>query len=289
MRRSRRAAIYAVVTGLLTAGMLTAAIPAAYANVAGFCNGSGTTATCTLTDDAITAPTAITVDVNASVNGEATVAWTVTCTLADTTLYTTGSTMAETPAQVALTPLPTTAAGQCSVSASISLPTDDSSNALIGELTYTPAVSPSSSPSPSPSPSPSHRATVAGYHQWLGYDGKCLDDPRNSSALRARVQIWTCGSSDKAEYWDYTRGELTIHGLCLNDQHWGASGSHAILFTCDGAANEIWSELANGEFKLRAHGGKYCLTDPAYSTRKGTQLIISACRDSSNQRWYQGI
>ncbi len=282
MRRSRHTVVYAVMTGLLTAVTLTAIMPPAYANVAGFCHDSGTAAHCTLSGS-ITAPTAVTIDVTASVNGKATVAWTVTCTRGDRTLYTTGAKASETPAQVSLTPLPATAAGRCAVSASASLSTGNVASALTVELAYTPAVSPSPSPSPSPA------VTLAGYHQWQGYDGKCLEDAGSSSALRARVQLWTCGSAGKAEYWDYTRGELTHHGLCLNDQHWGGNGSHAILYACNGAADEIWSERANGELKLKAHGGKYCLTDPAYSTSNGTQLIVSTCQDTSNQRWHQGI
>lgn len=189
MRRSRRTAVYAVVTGLLTAGTLTAIMPTANANVAGSCNGSGTAANCILSAS-VTAPTAVTIDVHATVNGEATVAWTVSCTLRDTTLYTTGAKRSETPAQVSLTPLPATAAGQCTVSASVRLPTDDSTNALTVALTYTPAASPSPSPS----------ATFAGY-QWQGYDSNCLADAGNSSALRARVQIWTCGADLDVTAW----------------------------------------------------------------------------------------
>jgi hypothetical protein len=60
-----------------------------------------------------------------------------------------------------------------------------------------------------------------------------------------------------------------------------------ILYTCNGAANEIWSHLANGEYKLKARGGTVCLDDPASSTKNGTQLIVWTCKDSANQRWYQ--
>ncbi len=35
---------------------------------------------------------------------------------------------------------------------------------------------------------------------------------------------------------------------------------------------------------LKANGGKYCLDDPAYSTRNGTQLIVYTCHDGANQR-----
>jgi hypothetical protein len=79
------------------------------------------------------------------------------------------------------------------------------------------------------------------------------------------------------------------NGLCLNDQRSGGNGSHAILYTCSGAANEIWTHLANGELQLKANGGKYCLDDPAYSTTSGTQLILYSCKDSSNQRWSERL
>ena len=45
MQRSRRIAVYAAVTGLLTVGGITASMTVAHANVAGFCNGSGAGAT----------------------------------------------------------------------------------------------------------------------------------------------------------------------------------------------------------------------------------------------------
>ena len=57
------------------------------------------------------------------------------------------------------------------------------------------------------------------------------------------------------------------------------------LFTAARGADEIWTHLANGELVLKANGGKYCLDDPAYSTRNGTQLIVYTCKDSTNQRW----
>jgi hypothetical protein len=58
-----------------------------------------------------------------------------------------------------------------------------------------------------------------------------------------------------------------------------------ILYTCNGAANEIWSHRFNGEWVLSAKGGKLCLDDSAYSTTNGTPLIVWTCKDSANQRW----
>jgi len=280
MQRSRRTAVFAVVTGLLTAGTLTATMSAAHANVAGFCNGSGTTATCTVTES-ITAPATVTVGVTATpTNEEATVSSTVSCTLNGTTAALTAGTTSETPAQDALA-LPATAAGQCTVTAVVTLPTTTSSEALTVALTYTTAAS------PSPSPSPTASAPAAG-RVIIGYGNKCVDDNGNSSANRAKVQIWTCNTSDKAQLWTYSSGELIHNGKCLNDQAWGGNRTKQILYTCNHALNELWTHLANGEYVLNAKGYKLCLDDPAYSTKNGTQLIVYTCKDSTNQRWHQG-
>jgi hypothetical protein len=280
MQRSRRTAVFAVVTGLLTAGTLTATMSAAHANVAGFCDGSGAAATCTVTES-IAAPATVTVGVTATVNGEATVTSTVSCTLNGTTASTSGGATSETPAQDALT-LPATAAGQCAVSATVTLPTTDSSNALSVALTYTTAAS------PSPSPSPTASAPATG-RVIIGYGNKCVDDNGNSSANKAKVQIWTCNTSDKAQLWTYSGGELIHNGKCLNDQAWGGNRTKQILYTCNHALNELWTHLANGEFVLNAKGYKLCLDDPAYSTKNGTQLIVYTCKNSTNQRWHQGL
>jgi hypothetical protein len=255
---------------------------AADANVAGFCNASGTAATCTVTES-IAAPATVTVGVTATTNVEATVDSTVSCTLNGTTASLTAGTMSETPAQDALT-LPATAAGQCAVSAKVTLAATSpaSTNALTVALTYTTAAS------PSPSPSPTSSAPAAG-RVIIGYGNKCVDDNGNSSANRAKVQIWTCDTSDKAQLWTYSSGELVHNGKCLNDQAWGGNRTKQILYTCNHALNELWTHLANGEYVLNAKGYKLCLDDPAYSTKNGTQLIVYTCKDSTNQRWRQGL
>jgi hypothetical protein len=122
-------------------------------------------------------------------------------------------------------------------------------------------------------------------HSVKGFGGKCLDDKGNSSANRAVVVIWSCSGSDPAENWQYSNSEFQHNGKCLNDQGNGGSRSKVILWTCNGAANEKWSELANGEIRLQSHGNTLCLDDPGYSTKNGTQLIVYSCKDSANQKW----
>jgi beta-glucosidase len=276
MQRSRRTAVYAVVTGLLTAGTLTATMSAAHANLAGFCNGSGAKATCSETEQ-MTAPTSVTIAATATVNGEATVTWSATCSNGTTTATASGGSTSESPVSDSVV-LPYPAPTTCTVSTTVTLPTSDDTNALNVAMTYTTASS--ASPSPSASPTSGNR------NYFKGFDGKCLDDAGNSSANRSKVQIWTC-SGDLAQGFSYQHGELIHNGKCVNDQRSGGNGSKVILYSCNGAANEIWTHLANGELVLKANSGKYCLNDPAYSTRNGTQLVVWTCTDSTNERWYQ--
>ncbi len=172
--------------------------------------------------------------------------------------------------------LPFAAPATCTVAATASLPTTDTADALSVAMTYTTAASPSPSPTSS---SPS----TSGY-EIKGYDGKCLDATGNSSANRTKVQIWSC-INDNAQKWTYSHGELIHNGACANDQYGGGSGSKVIMYTCNHAKNELWTDLANGELVLNARGYKLCLDDPAYSTRNGTQLIVYTCHNSANQHW----
>jgi hypothetical protein len=274
MQRSRRTAVFAVVAGLLTAGTLTATMTAAHANVAGFCNGSAPGAKCTVTET-ITAPTSVTVRATAG-TGTPTISWSATCTLSGTTTTLSGGTNGPSPLTTAVT-LPITDPASCNVSATVSLPTTDTTDALSVAMTYTTAASASPSPSASPPASSGHLVQ--------GYMGKCVDDKANSSANRARVQIWTCNSFDKAQLWTYSNGELIHNGKCANDQAWGGNGTKVILYTCNRALNELWTHLSNGEYVLNARGYKLCLDDPAYSTHNGTALIVYTCKNSANQRW----
>ena len=279
MQRSFRAAIYTALTGLLTAGAVTAGMAAANANTAGFCSASSIStakASCTVAQT-IKSPASITVGVSVT-NGskqDATVVWTANCTLGGDTGKTAGGSTSMTPVSSPLT-LAFSAPDSCDVTATGTL---SGTGSMLVSLTYTPA-SASASPSPSPSPAPGGPVRL-----YKGIGGKCIDDAGNSSANRTKVIIWTCSSHDKAQGWVYSGGKLVHNGMCLNDQRSGGNGSKVILYTCNGGANEIWTHKANGEFVMKANGGRYCLDDPASSTHNGTQLIVWTCKDSTNQRW----
>ena len=122
--------------------------------------------------------------------------------------------------------------------------------------------------------------------QSKGFAGKCLDDAKNSSSLRASIVIWTCNSGDQAQRFTYTAGEVKRNGLCLNAKGSGNSGSKVILWTCNGSPNEIWVfNTLNHEVLLKAHGFTLCLNDPGNSKKNGTQLIVYKCQNTANEHW----
>jgi hypothetical protein len=294
MRGIRRLVVYTAVSGLIAAGAVTASMGIAHANFASICDGDAAHSyACTDTGTA-PAPAAVSVKVTATGTEDITINWTVSCTAgtpSKTSGGVTASVTATAPVTEALTPLPATNGGQCTMTANMSLPTAETSktgfvpSSYTAELDYTPVGSnPSPSPSPSTSPSPIGGGPQP-VHPIRGIGGKCVDDKGNSSANRAKIQIWGCSGTDQAENWKFSNGELLHNGKCMNDKGNGGKGSPVILYTCNGGSNEKWAELANGELKLQAHGGTLCLDDPRSSTTNGTGLIVYNCNDNANQKW----
>src|SRR5271163_2404837 len=236
--RIRRLVVCAAVTGLLAAGAVTASMEYAHAqSEVDYCLGaSDNSYNCTVTAT-VSDPASITVGVTDDV-----------------------------------APLPATADGQCTVTATVHLVPPYSTPNYAECLNTTASPSPVATPNPTPtstppacpteftatlnytsaaSPTPSSAPAV---HPVKGYDGKCLDDKGNSSSNRAEVVIWSCSGSDQAQNWTFSNSEFIHNGKCLNDQGNGGIRSKVILWSCNGASNEKWSELANGEIRLQSHG-----------------------------------
>jgi hypothetical protein len=279
MRGIRRLVAYAAVAGLLVAGAVGTSLEVAHADtVATTCEANSANGFHCPLDATITSPGSISITVTPDSGTEAVnVSWTVTCADSTGSQPSEGATdNAATPLTVPLAPLPPTADGQCTVDASATVvSTLKVKIEFTAEVTYGPAGSTSTSTSPSSAP----------VHPIKGFDGKCVDDKRNSSANGAKVILWTCSGSDQAENWKFSNNEFIHNGKCLNDQGNGGIRSKVILYTCNGASNEKWLELANGELELRGHGGNLCLDDPRSSTTNGTQLILYTCTDAANQQW----
>jgi len=285
MRGVRRLVVCTAVSGLLAAGAVSVSLQAAHAQtVAVVCGGNGSNGYICNLDTTISSASSMSVGVDSgSANENVNVSWTVACTNSSGSGNQEGATdNASTPLTVPLAPLPSAASnGTCQVNVGISLPAHDVTPKIdyTGQVSYTPATTDTVSPGPTPVP-------VSGsVHPVKGYAGKCLDDKGNSSANRALAVIWSCSNTDQAQNWSFSNDEFIHNGKCLNDQGNGGIRSKVILWTCNGASNEKWSELANGEIRLHSHNGELCLDDPAYSTKNGTQLIVYTCKVSANQKW----
>ena len=278
MQRSVRAAFYAILTGLLAVSGLAAGVTAANANTAGLCNAASTSTVkghCTVLKT-ISNPAVIwyTVAMTSGANQDVSVNWVATCTLGGDTQRNVGGSTAMTPTGKDFIAIPfPTPPDSCDITATATLATNSGAMQLV--VSYAP--NPNASPTPAPPSGP--------VRLYKGFGGKCVDDSGNSSANRAKVVIWTCNSHDRAQQWTYSGGKLIHNGMCLNDQRSGGNGSKVILYTCNGGANEIWTHHTNGEFVLKANGGKYCLDDPASSRHNGTQLIVWTCKNNANQHW----
>lgn len=292
MRSIRRIAAATGGCGLLAAGMFTAVVlvaAPASAGTAGSCTGTGTPSACTITGLVITSPQTIELNAQSSPgNQSVNLTWTTSCTLGGSSQNESGGDAATTPAWDTLT-LGFADPDSCTVTATAKLSagsgggsTASPGPSLTLNVDFNPQPGASSSPTASASSSAPAPTT---YHLARGFDGKCVDDAGNSKALRAKIQIWSCDSFDPAQGLAYVRGELRHNNLCLNAKGNGASGSKVILWSCTGSANEIWTHKSNGEFVEKANRGKFCLDDPGFSTRNGTQLKVYACNNGPNQHW----
>ncbi|MGH3195465.1 MAG: RICIN domain-containing protein [Streptosporangiaceae bacterium] len=263
MKRLSRLGFNVAVTGLLTAGAIASGVAAASAStVFGSCSAQGDYATCVASGTA-DRPVTLTVSVTSSPDQDVFVAWDTVCSEGTSAGGSSGSFTAGTPVTRTISH-PYKQPDSCIVSADAQL--QAGGNSVHVSLSYSRAAAP-----------------AAG--EVRGYRGMCADDSGNSSALRTKILVWKCSSSDRAQSWTYSNSELVHNGKCMNDKASGGSRSPVILYSCNGAANELWTHNSHGEYVLKAHGGTLCLDDPAYSTRNGTQLIVYTCNNGANQHW----
>jgi Ricin-type beta-trefoil lectin domain len=259
MERLSRITAAMAMTGLLAAGAIAASTAAASASTGfGSCSAQGDFATCIASGTA-TRPITIMVSVSASPDQDVYVSWSAVCSQGTGAGSSSGSFTARTPVSRVISH-PYYQPDSCDVAAGAQL--QAGGNSIHVSLTYS--------------------QTVPVSHEIRGYAGKCADDNGNSSVPRTKVQIWSC-VNDASQQWSFSGGELKHGSMCMNDKGGGGSGSPIILWSCNGASNEVWSHNAGGEYVLKANG--LCLDDPAYSTRNGTQLVVYRCNGGANQRW----
>ena len=287
MTRLRRA-VFSVVTGTLAAGALTAGVltTAAFAGITTHtldaaaatgnqCQAPATSRPTCFLAESVRLPLSVSISVSSQPAQNATATWTISCARNGNSTSATGTASAMTPFQAKIA-LPRTNGADCSITANATVNGQASLNA---GFNYTLG----------------HQVTLD-IPQGTNYSGqpvyavRCLTDPGNNPALRAPVVIRGCEDL-YSQTWTFRNGEL-IHGrYCLTDKGNGGIRTKLILYTCTGAADQVWTyrpggeHAPDGEFVLKAHGGALCLDDPKTSTANGTQQIVYRCTGGNDQRW----
>jgi hypothetical protein len=265
MKRFRRLAGGVLACAALALGGVAATASVASASTVGSCTAQGDYATC-VASGTVNKPITIDVTVTSSPDQPVFVAWDDTCSQGTGAGSDSGSFTATTPKTTAISH-PYSQPDNCIVSADAQL--QNGGNSITVTIT-------ASSTLPPPQP------TV---HQVKGYDGKCVNDLGDSSAKGAKVAIWSC-AKDAAENCSFNgSGQLVHGGECANDAGNAGNGGKVILYTCSKQQNDRWIHRSNGEYVLESHSGKLCLTDPAQSTKNGTQLTVATCKNTADQHW----
>jgi hypothetical protein len=258
MVRLRRFASGSLAVGLLILGGLAVSAGAASASTVGSCSAQGQFATCDASAT-INNPVSMSVTVTASPNQTVFVSWTDTCSLGLGAGGDSGSFTATTPVTRTIQH-PYAHPDMCIVAAGAQLQNGGNS---IHVAISSPAVVPP---------------------RIVGYAGKCVDDLGDQTANGTKIVLSAC-DGEYDQQWALRKGELVHGGGCITDLNDGGSGSKVILNGCSSAKDDVWTHKSNGEYVLAAHSGELCLTDPSYATRNGTQLDVSTCKDTKNQRW----
>jgi hypothetical protein len=265
MRRLRRLAGGVFVSALLAFGGVAATAAVANASTVGTCTAQGDYAICDASGS-VNDPITIDVTVTSSPDQPVSVNWDDTCSQGLGAGSGSGSFTANTPVTTQISH-PYYQPDNCIVAAGAQLQN--------GGNSVTVTITASSTPPP---PKP----TV---HLIQGYDGKCVDDLGGNSAKGAKVVLWSC-AKDAAENWSFNgSGQLVHGGECVNDAGNAGNGGKVILYTCTKSENDMWAHRSYGEYVLKSHSGKLCLTDPGKATKNGTQLTVATCKNTANQHW----
>lgn len=287
MTKLGRALVTAVVATLATGALMTSVLTTgAHAGVTtrtrdaatatgDQCHVAATSRPTCLLAESVRLPLSVSISVSAQPAQNATATWTISCARNASSVSATGTASAMTPFQ-AKVPLPRTNGADCSITANVTV---NGQAGMSAAFMYTLG----------------HQVTID-IPQGTNYSGqpiyaiKCLTDPGNNPARGTRAVIRGCEDL-YSQTWTYRNGEL-IHGrYCLTDKGNGGARTKLILNTCTGAADQVWiyrpmgPHAPDGEFVLKARGGRLCLDDPKTSTADNTQQIVANCTGGNDQRW----
>jgi hypothetical protein len=140
------------------------------------------------------------------------------------------------------------------------------------------------SDSPGPTPTPTPTTTPGTGQQLVGaQSGRCVTAPNQSAG--SQLQLQDC-ARQSTQLWTVTSGrQLQLPGnLCLDASGQGTSnGTAAIIWACNGQANQQWNINSNGTISGAQSG--LCLDAFGAGTANGTNIILWSCHGGSNQQW----
>jgi poly(hydroxyalkanoate) depolymerase family esterase len=116
---------------------------------------------------------------------------------------------------------------------------------------------------------------------------RCLDNPGGSTTNGTQAVLWDCNGGANQSFTRTSAGELKVNGKCLEAYGWG---------TANGTKAVIWDCTggANQRWNVNSNGtitnvhNGLCLDATGGATANGTQIILWACSGTSNQRWTLG-
>jgi poly(3-hydroxybutyrate) depolymerase len=140
-----------------------------------------------------------------------------------------------------------------------------------GQPPTTPPTTPPTSPPP------------AGTQLVGSQSGRCVTAPAASAGTQ--VELRDCAAQSN-QTWTYTSGKQlqTAGNMCLDASGAGtANGTQAIIWACNGQANQQWNVNANGTVTGVQSG--LCLDANGAGTANGTKIILWSCNGQANQQW----
>ncbi|MCW2935396.1 MAG: Ricin lectin [Actinomycetia bacterium] len=123
--------------------------------------------------------------------------------------------------------------------------------------------------------------TTGSIHQQGGSD-KCLDDPSGTTTGVTAIDLATCTGKSNQSWTLAQDGSIRVLGRCL-----AASGSHVLLYACDGSIADQWRAGTDGAL-VSARYANTCLNGPSGAAANGTKPTLAACTASArevNQHW----
>ncbi|MBT2442729.1 ricin-type beta-trefoil lectin domain protein, partial [Streptomyces sp. ISL-36] len=113
----------------------------------------------------------------------------------------------------------------------------------------------------------------------------CVENAGGAITPGTKVQINTCSSTSTAQKWTIGGdGTVKVLGMCLDTaSNATTAGSLVVIDTCSADTTQKWKATTTGTL-VNAANSALCLTDPAASATKGSQLTVATC-GSAGQVW----